>query len=460
MGTSLSRTLSQQLPQLAGGFGAVGAVVGVLAGVGIPLLAFAFSDMGREANEAKESIDNLLGATRDLEDELALLKTGLGSVEELRVQASLNALIEQRADLQERINALDGVVGASTKRQLATFDAQIDSLREQLRVHASTRAEIEKIRAAQKQVSEEHRQSLRAAEELSDAERLLGEQMEIAARQAANMKVELEAARDAAMAAAAEFVVMQGLRSRFAGEDALMGMPVTPSGRGGPDTLPGAGGGAGRGAEDTRLEDLVESLKTERELVEQFRAEGLELLASASEAELEALGGINEAKLRLEEEYQNRLAGIKQKGRETDLSMTLGAGAEVLGALGQFNDKALKLAKVAGAAQALVSTFQGAAEALKLPYPYNLVAAATVAAKGLSLVAAIKGVSSSGGGGAAGGGGTASAASAATPSQSPLDVRLSGLGPGDSITGSQLSGLFDRLQDEAGDRGLNVSFAT
>ena len=107
---------------------------------------------------------------------------------------------------------------------------------------------------------------------------------------------------------------------------------------------------------------------------------------------------------------------------------------------------------MAGAAQALISTYQGAAEALKLGFPQNMAAVAAVMAKGLGLVAAIKGVSSSGGGGGAGGGG-AGAAAAAAPAQTPLNVRLSGLGAGDSITGGQLSSLFDRLQDEAGDRG-------
>ena len=43
MGTKASTVFAQQLPQLAGGFGAVGAVVGVLAAVGIPALSFAFT---------------------------------------------------------------------------------------------------------------------------------------------------------------------------------------------------------------------------------------------------------------------------------------------------------------------------------------------------------------------------------------------------------------------------------
>lgn len=248
------------------------------------------------------------------------------------------------------------------------------------------------------------------------------------------------------------------------GDPRTMGLGATdlPLLRMGGEFIPGAddprlgGGAGGGGAGDGRLQSLIETLQTEQELAEQFRQEGLELLMSASEAELEALGGINEAKLRLEEEFQERMRAIREKGHETDLSMTLGAGATILGALGQFNDKALKLAKVAGAAQALVSTFQGQAEALKLPFPENLAAAAIVGAKGLGLVAAIKGVSGSGGGGGVGGA-AAGAAGAVAATPQPLAINISGAGPDQFFTGSA---LFDAFVDAARDRGLDVVFST
>ena len=454
MGTNASRVMSQQLPQLLGGFGALGAVLGVVAGVGIPLLAFAFKDIGGGANELKESLDELTGSTADLNTELQLLKTGLVSAEELAVFNQIKKVEAERLVTLEKIRALGGLESASLNRRLSQQTRTIELLELELNNHKNVRSEIEARTAQQRQSEKETRDAIQAVDDLTDAERLMGEQMVNATREAANLKVELQLARDAAMAAAAEFVTMQALRSRFAGEDALMRMPVTPSGRGGPESP--IGGGGGGGGDDGRLESLVEQLQTEQELAEQFRADGLELLKTASVAELEALGGINEAKLRLEQEYQDRLAGIKKQSADSQLALTLGAGSDVLNALGAFNDKAFKAAKVAAAAQALVSTFQGAAEALKLPFPANLAAAAAVTAKGLGLVAAIKGVSSSG----VGGGGAGTAAAAPVAAQSPLNVRLSGLGAGDSITGGQLSSLFDRLKDEAGDRGLNVSFAT
>lgn len=452
MGTSLSRTLSQQLPQLAGGFGAVGAAVGVVAGVGIPLLALAFRDIGGDADTLKTDLEELTDSTADLNTELQLLKTGLVSAEELAVFNQIKQVEADRLVTLEKIRALGGLESASLNRRLSQQTRTIELLELELKNHKNVREEVQARTAQQRQSEKETRDGIQAIDDMADAERLLGEQMVNATREAANLKVELQQARDAAMAAAAEFTTMQALRSRFAGEDVLMRMPVTPSGRGGP---PEPLGGGGAGLDDGRLESLIEQLQTEQELAEQFRTDGLAALEAASAQELEVLGGINEAKLRLEEEYQDRLAGIKQKARETDLSMTLGAGSEILSALGQFNDKALKLAKVAGAAQALISTYQGAAEALKLPFPANLAAAAAVTAKGLGLVAAIKGVSSSGGGGAAGAAaGAVSGASSAATAQTPLQVSLTGINPGDIFTGNQLSGLFDSLQDEAGTRGL------
>lgn len=74
-------------------------------------------------------------------------------------------------------------------------------------------------------------------------------------------------------------------------------------------------------------------------------------------------------------------------------SSIVGSLGEMSSAMGTENKKMLKIAQVAGAAQALMATMTGAAEALKLGFPFNLVAAAAVIAKGMGFVAAIKGTS-------------------------------------------------------------------
>jgi uncharacterized protein YjgD (DUF1641 family) len=160
---------------------------------------------------------------------------------------------------------------------------------------------------------------------------------------------------------------------------------------------------------------LIESLQTERETIEEWRQEGLELLNNANEKELEALGGHAEAKLRLEEEYQERLNRIKEMGQKEDLQTVLKGGSEVLNALGAFNEKALKISQAFAAAEALVSTMKGAAKELEKG-TFGFATAAAVIAKGIGFISAIKGVSASSSGIVSGAsGGSVAAGGVTTP---------------------------------------------
>ena len=194
-----------------------------------------------------------------------------------------------------------------------------------------------------------------------------------------------------------------------------------PSGIGGidwgapEDTKKGGGGGGGKNKMTARIEALVESLKTESEIVAAWYEESLAALNAASEAELEALGGKHEAIERLEEEHQKRLSEIKEMGNQWSLQSALAGGAEILGAMGAFNKKALKAASIFSAAQALISTYEGAAKELKKG-TFGFASAAAVIAKGLAFVAAIKSAGSGGGGGGGGGGSRAPAQQQQTPS--------------------------------------------
>ena len=225
----------------------------------------------------------------------------------------------------------------------------------------------------------------------------------------------------------------------------------------------GGGGGGGGGIKDhfaQRLEALQEGLATEAEAVAEWYLEGQTTLEDALANKALTESEYHTLRERLEEEHQRRLAGIREIGNQSALSMALGAGEQILNAIGQTNAKALKVAKVFGAAQALISAYQGAAEALKLPFPANIAAAATVLAKGIGFVNAIRSVNSGGGGGGAtGGGGGGSSAQSQAPAQTPLDVRLTGFGPNDLFTGDMIGGLLDRLSTEAGDRGYRIMTA-
>jgi len=204
------------------------------------------------------------------------------------------------------------------------------------------------------------------------------------------------------------------------------------------------------------IESTIEGLRLQSEVVSQWYTQSQEALRMASDEELAIIGGRNEAKLRLEQEYNERRAALAAIGEETKLSLTLGGASDVLSAIGQFNEKAFKLAKVAAAAQALVSTLQGSAEALKLPYPFNLIAAAQVAAKGFSLVAAIKGVSSGGGSASVSAGGTSSSAGVtATSSASTVAPQTQAIiqieGGRTRFTVDELNEIISGIQAESDD---------
>lgn len=146
----------------------------------------------------------------------------------------------------------------------------------------------------------------------------------------------------------------------------------------------------------------------------------LEMLAGFSEAELEALGGYNEAKEQLIQQHEDNVYKIREQGLLSGLSLlkyvkdeemrsTLDAAALALKTASTYSKKAFEFNKGVGIANALVNTAVGVTKALELPFPLNLAAAATTAAAGFAQVQAIR-AAKFGGGGASG-----SVAGAANP---------------------------------------------
>jgi lambda family phage tail tape measure protein len=81
-GTSAFVALGQQLPQLLGGFGVLGAVIGAVAAVGIPLFRIGLQAAGIDMRDLKERISDLNTANKDFQEaqraNLSSLK-GLGN---------------------------------------------------------------------------------------------------------------------------------------------------------------------------------------------------------------------------------------------------------------------------------------------------------------------------------------------------------------------------------------------
>tara|TARA_R110001632_G_scaffold73618_7_gene169249 strand:- start:4781 stop:6970 length:2190 start_codon:yes stop_codon:yes gene_type:complete len=228
-----------------------------------------------------------------------------------------------------------------------------------------------------------------------------------------------------------------------------------------PVDIPGGGGTAGLSTADQlreqleqRLEVLTEGLATEAEVVAQWYEEGQTVLDDALAKGLLTEEEYREQRERLEEEHQNRMNAIKKAGAASDLAIVAGAGAEILNAIGQNNKKALKIAKVFSAAQALINTYQGASKELAKGGIAGFAAAAAVIAQGIGFVNAIKSVSDNGTGGGGGSTGTSSAASAPAAPTQTVSINLQG----DTFSRGSVEGLLEQIQSQL-DRGGRLVFA-
>ncbi len=215
-----------------------------------------------------------------------------------------------------------------------------------------------------------------------------------------------------------------------------------------------SGGGGGGQKGNSRLDSLVFELQTEEEILTEWYSKSLELLNGATEAQLEALGGKHEAIERLQSEHKDRMLAIDEAKDRVSLQGILGAGADMLGAIGSTNQKALKISQGFAAAEAWVSTYKGAAKELEKG-TFGFTSAMAVIGKGAAFVAAIKGVNGGGAASASGGGGSSGGSAQATSApEAPLRVTLSGLRPSEMHTSESIIKMFDLMQKEAGNRGI------
>lgn len=494
-GTRTSTVMAQQLPQLAGAFGAVGAVVGTLAAVGIPALAFAM----RGATQRVQTLTQALDALEALQDRVSRsanilhMSTAELSAEYGRFAARVRELaLEELRLSQARAQTL--LSASVTEQSMQTLTNRITrSIRLVEELGDTGTDQMYDMRRAAREVTRQFGltgdaavemagafQSLGRADTLPEQQRVLGRIREIlrenniefsqipaplqealgrmnALEQATiNVGVALSRAGDEA-AGLANAIFPVFAEGAGAGRGTV-GMPERPVvGSGSTMEFPSFGGGGGGGsAFGGRIAALVESLQTERETVEAWYQESLELLGEANAAELEAIGGHNEARLRLEEEYQRRLAGIREAGHGDALTSVLNSGQQIASAIGQTNERAMRVAQAFGAAEALVNAYRAASQALaspELPWFAKVSAAASVLAAGIGFANSIRSISASGNGAGA----AAGAASAATAAPAPLEARLVGLDPNALYSGAQIDELLDQLMDAAGDRGLRLT---
>lgn len=208
-----------------------------------------------------------------------------------------------------------------------------------------------------------------------------------------------------------------------------------------PNAPPSGGRTGGRSRTDPlpgQLETLRESLMTEEELELASFEKRQETLQQALERQLLTRQEYAALTEQLQEQHAQRLAEIDVWRHGTALDKTESFLGSMSDALRGGNEEMLRISKAFGAAQALVSAWQGAAEALKLPFPENLAAFAQVLGQGLSAVSAIQSVNANGGGATAAAAAAPVAASAPARTMS-IDIR------GDGVTSSIASALKQQL---------------
>jgi len=218
-----------------------------------------------------------------------------------------------------------------------------------------------------------------------------------------------------------------------------------------------------------QLESVQNALMTQEEQqIASFQRQQ-ETLQQALEQRLLTQQEYNALMEQAEFQHANAMAQIKQKETQMVTSAQTAMYSELGNLLGMFatKSKAAAIAQIAiNKALSIASIIQNTAMAqvralAELGPILGPPAAAKIAAFGkiqAGLVAAT-GFAQAAGAGGSGGGGSFGASTAAASAPAPLDVRLSGVSADEFISGASIQSLFDRLQDEAGDRGLRVSFA-
>jgi len=224
------------------------------------------------------------------------------------------------------------------------------------------------------------------------------------------------------------------------------------------DSKKGGGGGAGAmTTAENKMEEIYKYLETDKYLIEQQTIAFEQRQAALEDAlkkKIVTLEEYNQIEKDLTNKHQTEIADIENKAKMAKISTVLGVGEQILTALGAHNEKAAKMARIFGAAQALADTYAGAAAALKLPFPKNLVAAGSIISAGLGFVSAIKSGSSSssvrGGGGSVG---SATVAASGNTAPTPQTVFIDSLDPDGLYSGQALINLFDAFYDENDKRG-------
>jgi hypothetical protein len=499
-GGSVFQELAIQAADIGAMFGGIGVALGIVATIAIPTLMAAFSGLSEQAEEdakrVKEAWGDMADAVASTQVEIDKLRFGVDEqyqVELLREQLRLRNEISARmveiqslaaniasspaaqaqyleasnVELQRMADEYNRITAELIKQENRTAQLAImEGVRTQRANELAARQEEAAAAAANSvrfmgQVTDLYWKASNAANDLrvnttwanGAASALAGisfGNISLAASWASNLAANLQIAANAAGNPAGKFNDFAKDRAGVGGFGAGFDIPAIPE---------GGGGGGGLSDRQTALQTLLEELQTEREAVTSWYEEKLALIQTYSDAELEAVGGRHGALERLEAEHLERLKGL-QNGYEGDaLSNASTFFGEMASAMQSGNDNMLRIAKVFGAAQALINSYIAYTEVLKdplLPWFARIPAASAVLAAGIGMVNSIKGGGSGGGARTSRSAGTTTAATqTAAPQDVILDFSATANPAMRALAEALLGPLVDQLQ-KVSKTGVNV----
>ncbi len=217
-----------------------------------------------------------------------------------------------------------------------------------------------------------------------------------------------------------------------------------------------SGGGGGLSRED--FEAFQEQFMSDAEELEAWRLEQLDKLREFREAKLATEEEFNDAEQRIQAEHAEALDELDERSRNARLAAAQGFFGEMAGLMRSGNEKMFKVGKAAALAEAVVSGHAAAVAAWEKGMktggpPVAAAFAAASIARTASMISSIQSASPSGGGG-----GLAAGAGATAAAPQPLQVMVSGPSPDTFVRWGDVPAMFDVIQDEAGDRGMQVVF--
>lgn len=486
-GGGVMRALSIQAADIGLAFGTMGAIVGTLATVAMPLIIGAFSDAEDEAENFEDALDTLRDTQKSLESTLNILNMSvdeliekygtaastvrnfaieLASVQYQQAIARTNDFQIAIRDVGDEIINISNATGQG-KRALRDLANNLGISQSEVQLLADAINNLQSAEGIDAQIA--------ASRALAD----LMDELNVDAEDIDDSLLDIQAALLEAGIAGAELErVMADVRDRAAeaarASRGIMGVtrgdPGALGGLSGEDLIPPPPGaddededkpGSGRARSQDKfqrdLDRLREQLATEIEVEREMHAQRQEMLREALERELLTQQEFDELMEREKERHQDRMGDIDEAANNSAIANMQSVMGSLSDAFSQGNEEMLRIAKVFGAAEALINAWRTFSQVMadpKLSFFEKLPVALSLFASAMQAVQAIKGVGKGGSGQQSTAGAGAGGAGGQQEPQRPA-VSLTLVGD-QGFTSGQIGQIVEAINDTSDDGTLPI----